>query len=302
MARKSVESLLTPYAQQLGKVPDQDIADKAGVSRAVTVAYRKKLGIPAYDGHRHRGKEAAAPAPAPAEEPKAAPKVERVKAPKAEPKAQPVAKVEEKPAADGSFRGRKSALDKFIHLLGTRPDAEVAALANVTPENVRTYRTRRGIPSTWRQADAAPPAPAPVVKAPKPAKSAAVAVAPTPATQAEVVPAPAPAEAPKAPEVVIVSEPVASAPVAAAPVVEAAPASEPVQVPAPLVPVVTPAPVADHAMVAFQVILESEGTTLRYVVVGTDIAAAAGTTLAGLARRHPGYDVRSIERIADVLA
>ncbi|HND28788.1 MAG TPA: hypothetical protein PLA94_02280 [Myxococcota bacterium] len=282
MARKSVESLLTPYAQQLGKVPDQDIADKAGVSRAVTVAYRKKLGIPPYDGHRHRGKDAAAPAPV--EEPKAAPKAEKVKAPKAEPKAEPVVKAEEKAPAEASFRGRKSALDQYVHLLGTRPDAEIAAMANVTPENVRTYRTRRGIPSTWRQADAAPaPAPAPAAKAPKAAKAAKVAA----------VPAPAPTPAPTVEPVVIV------------PVVEVAPVIVPVVEPAPVVPVELPAPlppVAAGALVAFQVILESEGTTLRYVVVGTDIAAAAGTTLAGLARRHPGFDVRSIERIADVLA
>lgn len=299
MARKSVESLLTPYAQQLGKVPDQDIADKAGVSRAVTVAYRKKLGIPAYDGHRHRGKEAAAPASA--EEPKAAPKVERSKAPKAEPKTEPVVKVEEKPSTDSSFRGRKSALDKFLHMLGTRPDAEIAALANVTPENVRTYRTRRGIPSTWRQADASAPVAAPVAKSAKASKNGNTGVAPSPAPQAPVATASTPALVATTPEVTTVSEPVAKSPVPAAAPVEVAPVSEPVA-PAPVAPVATAAPVVDGTLIAFQVILESEGTTLRYVVVGTDIAAAAGTTLAGLARRHPGYDVRSIERIADVLA
>jgi hypothetical protein len=110
----------------------------------------------------------------------------------------------------------------------------------------------------------------------------------------------------------VVAAPVIPAPVVAAPVVTAPAVVDVVPVPEPApalpspishvepTPSVTPAQAP--ALIAFQVILESEGTTLRYVVVGADIAAAAGTTLVGLARRHPGFDVRSIERIADVLA
>lgn len=44
-----------------------------------------------------------------------------------------------------AFAGRRSGLDPFVHLLGVEPDAKVAALAGLTVENVRAYRTRRGI-------------------------------------------------------------------------------------------------------------------------------------------------------------
>ena len=37
-------------------------------------------------------------------------------------------------------------------MLGKVPDADIAKLADVTPENVRTYRTRRGIAATWPEA------------------------------------------------------------------------------------------------------------------------------------------------------
>jgi hypothetical protein len=86
-------------------------------------------------------------------------------------------------ADDKGFRGRKSKLDAYAHLLGSVADSEVARIAGVTQENVRTYRMRRGIvPSKTaaqpapapKAAPKAPPvrsAPAPVVTGAKPVAS-----------------------------------------------------------------------------------------------------------------------------------
>ena len=45
---------------------------------------------------------------------------------------------------------RRSKVDPFFDQLGEVPDTEIAKLAGVTPENVRAYRKRRGIPARWR--------------------------------------------------------------------------------------------------------------------------------------------------------
>jgi len=50
---------------------------------------------------------------------------------------------------------RRSKMDAFAHLIGVKPDREVAELAGVTPENVRAWRKRRGIVARWRK-DGAP--------------------------------------------------------------------------------------------------------------------------------------------------
>jgi hypothetical protein len=46
---------------------------------------------------------------------------------------------------------RKSRLDPFFGELGSVPDAEIAARAGVTPENVRAYRSRHGIKAEYRE-------------------------------------------------------------------------------------------------------------------------------------------------------
>ena len=56
-----------------------------------------------------------------------------------------------------SFKGRRSKLDPYADKVGTLPDREVAELAGVTVENVRTWRKRRGIPSPGRSAAAEKP-------------------------------------------------------------------------------------------------------------------------------------------------
>lgn len=171
MPRKSVASALTPFLSLLGQVPDQEIADKAGISRAVTISYRKKLGIAAYEGHRHRKAEEPAPPPSPKGR---------------KPREEVVVPVEDVP----NFRGRRSALDAWLDILGKVPDAEVAQKASVTPENVRTYRNRRGIPAVWRNnvEEAHPPAPvAAPVAAPVPVAAPAPAEPVTAPSQAWLV-------------------------------------------------------------------------------------------------------------------
>lgn len=121
MPARLPDSVLEPYTSMLGKIPDHKIAQQAGVSRAIVIAFRKRLGIPAYDGYKFGSPGNPAPA-----RPASAPNGE-----------------------SRPFRGRRSALDPFAHLLGTVPDHEIARSAGVTPENVRTYRQRRGIHATW---------------------------------------------------------------------------------------------------------------------------------------------------------
>jgi hypothetical protein len=106
------------------------------------------------------------------------------------------------PAAPVASGGRKpgrrrSKLDPFMDKIGKIPDADVAALAGVTPENVRAFRNRHKIAADYRvnraeeKARPATPAPAPapvVAQAPAPAAAPAAAAALAPA--AVVTPAP----------------------------------------------------------------------------------------------------------------
>lgn len=124
------------------------------MSRALVINYRKRHDIPAYQGYKF-GQPGHPPGG-------------RKEVPGAERPPQP-------------FRGRRSALDPYADQLGKVPDAEIARLAGVTPENVRTYRVRRGIPAEWSRSGArggAPaPQPAPAAPAPSPV---AVPAAPAP--------------------------------------------------------------------------------------------------------------------------
>lgn len=162
MPPRTPESVLAPYVDRLGKEPDHIIAREAGVSRALIIGYRKRLGIPAYEGYKF-GQSGN---PVSTRKPAAAPSGEK---------------------RPSSFRGRRSALDPYADLLGKVPDGEIARMAGVTPENVRTYRSRRNIPAAWQKGDAAPAeaaaaAPAAATKAAAPA---------APAEDAAVIAAPA---------------------------------------------------------------------------------------------------------------
>lgn len=167
MPPRSRESALTPFVPQLGRVPDQQIADLAGVSRALVVNFRKKLGIAAYDGYR------SAPAGVTADE-----------------------------GGEREFRGRRSALDPFAELLGKVTDGEIARRAGVTAENVRAYRHRRGIPALGE-----PPRPAPVQAAapPDPPPSAPPANLPEPPPPAPFAPVDPAASSPAVPTAFLVT-------------------------------------------------------------------------------------------------
>ncbi|MDP2314025.1 MAG: hypothetical protein Q8P41_14065 [Pseudomonadota bacterium] len=118
-------SPLDAYRDRLGKEGDVGIAEEAGVTRHAVAVYRKKLGIPAYDGYRfEKGRGPPTPAAAP---------------------------------THGSKRSRStgprgSKIDAFAHLAGVLPDAEVARMAGTTPTGVRLFRRRRGIPAAVQKA------------------------------------------------------------------------------------------------------------------------------------------------------
>lgn len=308
MAARRVDELVRAYVPQLGKVPDQDIADKAGVSRSVIVNYRKRLGIAAYDGHR--GTHAAPappppPAPAPVKRGPGRPRKDAVtpvapvvEAPKLDgrTRAARLAKADApapsapkrpapEPVVESTFRGRRSAIDPWQQYLGKLSDIEIANMAGVTPENVRTYRMRRGIAAPGKAEAAAPAKAAPVPKAvaapvapvktapPAPAKAApAVAVKPAPAPP----PAPAPAK---------VTPP--------APAAKAAPEAAPAAARA----AVTVAAVQS----AFVVAVETAQGARSYALVASDIAEAARLAVSGVAGRHPDGAIKSIMKVAELL-
>ena len=138
MARHSVDRLAA-YVTQMGKVSDDEIALLAGLSRNSVGAYRRKRGIPAYTGYLF---EAADKGSSHGGEGGGKTKTRKRGRKRA-----------------GGQRGRVSKLEPFVHLLGVRTDAEVAAIAGVARASVTMYRNRNGIPAS-RQGNT--PAPAPV--------------------------------------------------------------------------------------------------------------------------------------------
>jgi len=176
---------LAPYIDQLGKVPDGEIAALAGVQRKTVINHRKRLGIPPYMGHRFQ--EGHHPtARASSEEladqsrllqpfvPDLGQIPDRVVAERVGLSVEavrrfrlrngisgrrgrpPVEAPPRSPATPVKRKGRRSALTPFASEVGHVPDRELAERAGVTVENVRAYRRRRGIPAYWR--NEAPPA------------------------------------------------------------------------------------------------------------------------------------------------
>ena len=87
------------------------------------------------------------------------------------------------PKAPAARPGRKSKLDDHLDKVGVLPDKEVAELVGVTPENVRAYRNRRGIPAGWRGAQKPKAA-----KKPKATKTAKTAKASRPPRRGKLTP------------------------------------------------------------------------------------------------------------------
>ncbi|MFZ5480643.1 MAG: helix-turn-helix domain-containing protein [Myxococcota bacterium] len=291
-AQEAPADPLAVYRERLGTIADDVIADEAGVSRGVIGAYRRKLGIPAYDGFRYRTGEARKPAATSASEP-----TERTKRSAIEPfrdllgtapdseiaamagvsshavakyrsrrgipgyegrpppeKAEPVQPPDEHVAAPSESRSRRSSkLDAFLDIIGVLSDAEVASRSGLTSEGVRMYRKRHGIP-------AGRPAP--------------------------VAPAPLSVEQPA----VVVVEPALEETAAAVAPVQAAPPAAPA-------PQVAVGPARAFAIVA----LRGEEAQ-RFVTVADDITAALANAVAALAARADGpWRVRSVRDLVEAL-
>lgn len=206
----------------MGTMPDADIAMQANTSAAKVGRYRRKHGIKAYEGYkfgiRERGVSASAGAGKPTAKPKTG-SAQKRKSPGRPSKIAPfrakVGKIPDReiaelagvtPEAVRMFRRRhdialeatrspapapgvakkprrrKSKLDPYQDLLGKVPDAEVAAMASVTSENVRAYRRRHSIDAEWRrpaslaEAPEAPVVPPPVAPVAAPSGTQAYAV------------------------------------------------------------------------------------------------------------------------------
>lgn len=245
----SDKSVLAAYRNRLGKIPDQKVADQAGVSRTLVVNYRKKLGISAYQGHKGNA---------------------------------PTSKTVAENASDRPFRGRRSALDPYLGQLGSLPDAEIARLAGVTAENVRTYRQRRNIAPAWQSEDALEASPPPMAL---PVRTVAVPKAPPQA------PAGPSNHAPKRPSVKSVAP-------AAAPARADGEPSAVVEL-APEVPVEAVA--STNAGTAFLVLVDTEQGPRSYALIATDIGAAATVAAARIGARHPDGIIRSVQRVAELL-
>lgn len=242
----SDKSVLAAYRNRLGKIPDQKVADQAGVSRTLVVNYRKKLGISAYQGHKGNA---------------------------------PTNKSVAENASDRPFRGRRSALDPFIGQLGSLPDAEIARLAGVTAENVRTYRQRRNIPPAWQSEETPEALPAPLAM---PTRTAG---APKASPQSKASPARRPAPAQSAALLV------------AAPHAEGEPAPGNGLASATSVEASSPA----SAGTAFLVLVDTEQGPRSYALIAADIGGAATAAAARVTARHPGGVIRSVQRVAELL-
>jgi hypothetical protein len=146
-ARKSASDRLAPFLDRMGKVPDETIAAEVGVTRGLVGAYRRKHGIPAYEGYLFQTGHAPA---------RAAPKAPKTPA--------------------GPKAGGGSKIDAFAHLVGVEPDAVVAAKAGVSRTAVTGWRRRHEI--TASQPRGRTPKAAPVAPARSAAKAAPVAPGP----------------------------------------------------------------------------------------------------------------------------
>ena len=231
-------SVVMQFFDMLGKVPDGDIAGKAGVSTNSVQALRTKWGIAAHKAAKSEKKTDGPPAvrkskvgvyldmlgqvPDSEIAAMAGVKVSSVAAYRRRhgiPTFDSPATATPEPVTEGSpsarrKAGRRSKLDPYADLLGTVPDREVAAKAGVSTSAVAVYRRRWGLPAFKKTSATPDVAPAPAKK-----KAASASAAPAPAKKKKVASAPvAPAPAQKKTKKKVAA-PVAPAPAAAAPMV-----------------------------------------------------------------------------------
>ena len=133
-ARTAKRSKLDEFRSVIGKIPDKEVAARAGMSVEGVRLYRKRNNIELEPGARlKRGRRPKSAGGTPAAPRKAATQKRASRASQAGP------------------RRRISKLDPYRDMLGNVPDREVADKAGVTAENVRAYRRRHSIPATWRE-------------------------------------------------------------------------------------------------------------------------------------------------------
>ncbi len=127
-------SKIDPFLEQVGVVPDREIAELAGTSAENVRVYRKRRGIPARWRQQDRTTD---------ESPSAQ-----------QTGAKDPGQVTPPPSIGqpGRRQRRRSKLDPFLDKLGVLPDQEVAELAGVTVGNVRAFRYRHDIPAPGRGA------------------------------------------------------------------------------------------------------------------------------------------------------
>ena len=149
------KSKLEPFSGQLGKRPDGEIAELAGVRSETVRSYRIRHGIPAL------WKKSLGVAVATDQENSSE------GGPETDSAGTRPRKVG-KPARKRAFRGRRSRIDPYRALLGQLSDREIAQKAGVTTENVRAYRNRRAIPAQVNGGEARVPTTGPVVRSQRP--------------------------------------------------------------------------------------------------------------------------------------
>lgn len=130
------DEVLEGFRDQLGQVPDTEIAEMAGVSMWVVRGYRIRQGVDAYRrrGGRH-GKKASA-------------KVRR----KASRERRTDAATGEGAKSKGKPTPGLMRVARHHDLVGTLPDHKVADKAGVSVGTVRSYRKKHGIPAAPRTA------------------------------------------------------------------------------------------------------------------------------------------------------
>lgn len=272
----------------LGTIPDHEIAAKVGINPPTVGRYRRKYGIKAYQGNKF---VAASPAAKTAAAPAAAVKVK-------------------------GTPGRKSKIKPFHDQVGNMLDADVAAMAGVTPQAVLNYRRKHNIPLAGSSKAAPKAAKQPAAKKPAAKKSTAtgakvpgrrrskldpyldllgnvpdgeIAEKAGVSTQnvrafrrrhkIEMVSTPATAKA--------AAQPAAAKPAAA----KATPLAKPTRAAVPAT--------ATSALMGFAV--DVEGDTQDYLVVASSITEAAAKAMAAINVRSPGARISMISLIGPAL-
>jgi hypothetical protein len=132
-------SKLDSFRSVIGKIPDKEVAARAGMSVEGVRLYRKRNDIALEPGARlKRGRR---------------PKSQSADGATQTTRQSGQKRVRGSSAGQGGPRRRISKLDPYRDMLGKFPDREVADKAGVTAENVRAYRRRHSIPATWREDD-----------------------------------------------------------------------------------------------------------------------------------------------------